>query len=43
MVLVVERTTKDPQGSQAVPPGEGCGPTTTDLEDPGPPVGVRTI
>jgi hypothetical protein len=36
MVLVVERTAKDPQG-------KGGGPTTMDLEDPGPPVGVRTI
>jgi hypothetical protein len=43
MVLVVERTVQHPQGSQEVPLGEGGGPTTTDLEDPGPTVGVRTI
>jgi hypothetical protein len=43
MVLVVERTVQHPQGSQEVPLGEGGGPTTTDLEGPGPPIGVRTI
>jgi hypothetical protein len=43
MVLVVERTAKDPQGSQEVPLGEGGGPTTMDLGGPGPAIGVRTI
>jgi hypothetical protein len=43
MVLVVERTVQHLQGSQEIPLGEGGGPTTTDLEDPGPTVGVRTI
>jgi hypothetical protein len=43
MVLVVERTEQHYQGSQEVPLGEGGGPTTTDLEGPGPTVGVRTI
>jgi hypothetical protein len=43
MVLVVERTVQHPQGSQEDPLGEGGGPTTTDLEGPEPPVGVRTI
>jgi hypothetical protein len=43
MVLVVERTARLPQGSQEVPLGEGRGPTTTDLEGSGPPVGVWTI
>jgi hypothetical protein len=43
MVLVVERTTQHSQGSQQVPLGEDGGPTTTDLEDPEPAVGVRTI
>ena len=46
MVLVVERTTQHPQGSQKVPLGEGGGPTTTTLtegqefEDSGPTAGV---
>jgi hypothetical protein len=49
MVLVIERTTQHPQGSQEVPLGEGGGPTTTmlmegqEVEDPGPTTGVRTI
>jgi hypothetical protein len=49
MVLVTERTTQQPQGSQQVPPGEGGGPTTTmltedqEFEDSGPTTGVRTI
>jgi hypothetical protein len=49
MVLVTERTTQHPQGSQKVPIGEGGGPTTTMLtegqesEDSGPTAGVRTI
>jgi hypothetical protein len=43
MELVVKRTTKDPHGSQEVPQGEGGGLIATDLEDPGPPVGVWTI
>jgi hypothetical protein len=43
MLLVVERTEQHSQGSQEIPPGEGGGPTTTDLEGPGPPVGVRTV
>jgi hypothetical protein len=43
MVLVVERMVQHPQGSQEVPLGEGGGPTTMDLEDLGPSVGVRTI
>jgi hypothetical protein len=43
MVLVIERTAQHPQGSQEVPLGEDGGPTTMDLEDPGPTVGVRTI
>jgi hypothetical protein len=43
MVLVVERTEQHSQGSQEVPLGEGGGPTTTDLEGPGPTVGVQTI
>jgi ribonuclease HI len=49
MVLVAERVTQQPQGSQKVPLGEGGGPTTTmltegqEVEDPGPSTGVRTI
>jgi hypothetical protein len=49
MVLVVERATQQPQGSQQVPPREGGGPTTTmlmegqEVGDPGPNIGVRTI
>jgi hypothetical protein len=43
MVLVVERTEQHSKGSQEVPLGEGGGPTTTDLEVPGPAIGVRTI
>jgi ribonuclease HI len=49
MVLVAERAAQQPQGSQQVPPGEGCGPTTMMLtegqvvEDPGPTTGVQTI
>jgi ribonuclease HI len=49
MVLVAERATQQPQGSQQVPLGEGGGPTTTmlmegqEVEDPGPNTGVRTI
>jgi hypothetical protein len=43
MVLVVERTTQHPQGSQEVPLGEVGGPTTTDLKGPRATVGVRTI
>jgi hypothetical protein len=49
MVLVAERTTQHPQGSQKVPLGEGGGPTTTmltesqEFEDSGPTAGVRTI
>jgi hypothetical protein len=43
MVLVVERMVQHPQGSQEVPLGEGGGPTTMDLEGPGPTIGVRTI
>jgi hypothetical protein len=49
MVLVVERTTQHPQGSQKVPLGEGGGPTTMvlmegqEFEGSGPTVGVRTI
>jgi hypothetical protein len=43
MVPVIERMEQHSQGSQEVPPGEGGGSTTMDLEDPGPPVGVRTI
>jgi hypothetical protein len=49
MVLVVERTTQHPQGSQKVPLGEGGGPTTTmltegqEFEDSGPITGGRTI
>jgi hypothetical protein len=31
MVLVAERATQPPQGSQQVPPGEGGGPTATML------------
>jgi hypothetical protein len=47
MVLVIERTTQLPQGSQQVPPEEGGGPTTTmltegeEFEEPGPTTGVR--
>jgi hypothetical protein len=46
MVLVAERATQCPQGSQEVPLGEGGGPTTTMLtegqesEDLGPTSGV---
>ena len=43
MVLVIERTEQHSLGIQEVPPGEGGGLTTTDHEDPGPPIGVRTI
>jgi hypothetical protein len=49
MVLVVERTSQHPQGSQKVPLGEGGGPTTTmvmdgqEFEGSGPTAGVRTI
>jgi hypothetical protein len=43
MVLVIERTVQLPQGSQEFPLGEGGGLTTTELEDPGPSVGVRTV
>jgi hypothetical protein len=49
MVLVVERTTQHPQGSQKVPLGEGGGPTTMvlmegqEFEDSGPTAGVQTI
>jgi hypothetical protein len=43
MVLVVERMAQHSQGSQEVPLEEGGGPTTTDLECPGPTVGVQTI
>jgi hypothetical protein len=49
MVLVAERMTQHPQGSQKVPLGEGGGPTTAmltedqEFEDTGPTVGVRTI
>jgi hypothetical protein len=49
MVLVAERTTQHPQGSQKVPLGEGGGPTTTmvmecqEFEGSGPTAGVRTI
>jgi hypothetical protein len=49
MVLVVERMTQHPQGSQKVPLGEGGGPTTTvlmegqEFEGSGPTAGVRTI
>jgi ribonuclease HI len=49
MVLVAERTTQHPQGSQKVPLGEGGGLTTTmvmegqEFEGSGPTVGVRTI
>jgi hypothetical protein len=49
MVLVVERTTQHPQGSQKVPLGEGGGPTTTmvmegqEFEGSDPTAGVRTI
>jgi hypothetical protein len=48
MVLVTERATQHPQGSQKVPLGEGGGLTTTmltegqELEDSGPTAGVRT-
>jgi hypothetical protein len=46
MVLVAERATQQPQGSQQVPPGDGGGPTTTmltegqEVEDSGPITGV---
>jgi hypothetical protein len=46
MVLVAERTTQHPQGSQTVPLGEGGGPTTTmvmegqEFEGSGPTTGV---
>jgi hypothetical protein len=46
MVLVTERTTQHPQGSQKVPLGEGGGPTTTmvmegqEFEGSGPTAGV---
>jgi hypothetical protein len=46
MVLVTERTTQHPQGSQKVPPGEGGGPTTTmvmeaqEFDGSGPTTGV---
>jgi hypothetical protein len=49
MVLVAERATQQPQGSQQVSPGQGGGPTTTmlmegqEVEDPGPNTWVRTI
>jgi hypothetical protein len=49
MVLVAERTTQHPQGSQKVPLGEGGGPITTvltegqEFEDSGPTAGVQTI
>jgi hypothetical protein len=43
MVLVIERTEQHSQGSQEVPLGEVGGPTTMDLEGPGPTVTVRTI
>jgi hypothetical protein len=49
MVLVTERMTQHPLGSQKVPIGEGGGPTTTMLtegqesEDSRPTAGVRTI
>jgi hypothetical protein len=43
MVLVIDRTTQHPQGSQKVPLGEGGGLTTMKLEGSGPRVGVRSI
>jgi hypothetical protein len=49
MVLVAERATQQPQGSQQVPPEEGGDPTTTlltegqEVEDSGSTTGVRTI
>jgi ribonuclease HI len=43
MVLVIEKMEQHSQGSQEAPPGEGGGPTTMDLEDLGPTVGVRTV
>jgi hypothetical protein len=43
MVLVIERMVQHPQGSHEVPLGEDGGPTTTNLEGPGPTAGVRTV
>jgi hypothetical protein len=43
MVLFVERMEQHSKGSQEVPLGEGGGSTSTDLEGPGPTVGVWTI
>jgi hypothetical protein len=49
MVLVAERTTQHPQGSQKDPLGEGGGLTTMmltegqEFEDSGPTIGIRTI